>query len=113
VQLLVSNEDVQNYQQIKADLDNLRLLVEKSELWVYKGRSSSPIPVLPRSIRKRQSKIPENAEASEEIKKDIRMSESSSNQVSLHFFGCFFFTIISFVVLLYFVIIFTITMFLF
>lgn len=33
VQLLVSSSDVDNYKQIKSDLDELRLLVEKSELW--------------------------------------------------------------------------------
>lgn len=38
VQLLVSDSDVESYKQIKADLDNLRLLVEKSELWVYKAK---------------------------------------------------------------------------
>lgn len=36
VQLLVSNQDIENYKRIKNDLDELRLLVEKSELWVYK-----------------------------------------------------------------------------
>ena len=30
---------MENYKQIKADLDELRLLVEKSELWVYKAKS--------------------------------------------------------------------------
>ncbi|XP_015284919.1 PREDICTED: inositol 1,4,5-trisphosphate receptor type 2 [Gekko japonicus] len=39
VQLLVSNQDVDNYKQIKADLDQLRLTVEKSELWVDKNSS--------------------------------------------------------------------------
>nr|XP_028601344.1 inositol 1,4,5-trisphosphate receptor type 2 isoform X1 [Podarcis muralis] len=39
VQLLVSNQDVDNYKQIKADLDQLRLTVEKSELWVEKNSS--------------------------------------------------------------------------
>ena len=39
VQLLVSESDVENYKQIKSDLDELRLLVEKSELWVYKSKS--------------------------------------------------------------------------
>lgn len=39
VQLLVSNQDVDNYKQIKADLDQLRLTVEKSELWVEKNNS--------------------------------------------------------------------------
>lgn len=27
-----------NYKQIKQDLDQLRSIVEKSELWVYKGQ---------------------------------------------------------------------------
>ncbi|XP_070192864.1 inositol 1,4,5-trisphosphate-gated calcium channel ITPR1-like isoform X2 [Littorina saxatilis] len=40
VQLLVSTSDVENYFQIKQDLDELRLLVEKSELWVYKSKYS-------------------------------------------------------------------------
>ncbi|XP_007250632.3 inositol 1,4,5-trisphosphate receptor type 2 [Astyanax mexicanus] len=39
VQLLVSEKDVENYKQIKADLDQLRLTVEKSELWVEKSGS--------------------------------------------------------------------------
>lgn len=39
VQLLVSASDVENYKQIKNDLDELRLLVEKSELWVFKSKS--------------------------------------------------------------------------
>ncbi|KAM7404201.1 hypothetical protein PAMP_011568 [Pampus punctatissimus] len=34
VQLLISAQDVENYKLIKADLDLLRMLVEKSELWV-------------------------------------------------------------------------------
>jgi len=38
VQLLVSDSDVESYKQIKTDLDGLRLLVEKSELWVYKAK---------------------------------------------------------------------------
>ena len=29
---------MENYKQIKRDLDELRLLVEKSELWVYKAK---------------------------------------------------------------------------
>uniref|UniRef100_A0AAX7VHS9 Inositol 1,4,5-trisphosphate receptor n=1 Tax=Astatotilapia calliptera TaxID=8154 RepID=A0AAX7VHS9_ASTCA len=37
VQLLVSEQDVENYKQIKSDLDQLRLTVEKSELWVEKS----------------------------------------------------------------------------
>jgi len=38
VQLLISDSDVENYKQIKSDLDILRLLVEKSELWVFKKK---------------------------------------------------------------------------
>ncbi|MEQ2229265.1 Inositol 1,4,5-trisphosphate receptor type 2, partial [Ilyodon furcidens] len=37
VQLLVSEQDVHSYTQIKEDLDKLRLTVEKSELWVEKS----------------------------------------------------------------------------
>ncbi|XP_068602386.1 inositol 1,4,5-trisphosphate-gated calcium channel ITPR3 [Brachionichthys hirsutus] len=40
VQLLISGQDVENYKLIKADLDRLRTLVEKSELWVEKKGSS-------------------------------------------------------------------------
>ncbi|XP_068181025.1 inositol 1,4,5-trisphosphate-gated calcium channel ITPR3 isoform X2 [Antennarius striatus] len=40
VQLLISAQDVENYKLIKADLDRLRTLVEKSELWVDKKCSS-------------------------------------------------------------------------
>uniref|UniRef100_A0A670JF27 Inositol 1,4,5-trisphosphate receptor n=1 Tax=Podarcis muralis TaxID=64176 RepID=A0A670JF27_PODMU len=37
VQLLVTSQDVDNYKQIKQDLDQLRSIVEKSELWVIGG----------------------------------------------------------------------------
>ncbi|XP_028652407.1 inositol 1,4,5-trisphosphate receptor type 3 [Erpetoichthys calabaricus] len=36
VQLLISSQDVDNYKLIKADLDQLRTMVEKSELWLEK-----------------------------------------------------------------------------
>ncbi|XP_034032686.1 inositol 1,4,5-trisphosphate receptor type 2 isoform X2 [Thalassophryne amazonica] len=47
VQLLVSEQDVENYKQIKTDLDQLRLTVEKSELWVEKDGvyNSEDLPV--------------------------------------------------------------------
>uniref|UniRef100_A0A663MHX2 Inositol 1,4,5-trisphosphate receptor n=1 Tax=Athene cunicularia TaxID=194338 RepID=A0A663MHX2_ATHCN len=47
VQLLVSNQDVDNYKQIKADLDQLRLTVEKSELWVEKSSNYETLLLLP------------------------------------------------------------------
>jgi len=43
VQLLVSDSDVESYKQIKLDLDELRLLVEKSELWVYKSKAQGKV----------------------------------------------------------------------
>jgi inositol 1,4,5-triphosphate receptor type 1 len=51
VQLLVSDQDVESYKQIKNDLDVLRQCVEKSELWVYKSRNladedQTPLPRL-------------------------------------------------------------------
>ncbi|XP_037101776.1 inositol 1,4,5-trisphosphate receptor type 3 isoform X2 [Syngnathus acus] len=39
VQLLISAQDVENYKLIKSDLDRLRTLVEKSELWIEKKMS--------------------------------------------------------------------------
>ncbi|MGH0141198.1 UNVERIFIED_CONTAM: hypothetical protein FKN15_010726 [Acipenser sinensis] len=39
VQLLISTQDVDNYKLIKSDLDRLRTIVEKSELWVEKKSS--------------------------------------------------------------------------
>lgn len=40
VQLLISAQDVENYKVIKSELDKLRMMVEKSELWVEKKGSS-------------------------------------------------------------------------
>lgn len=37
--MLITSQDVENYKLIKADLDRLRTLVEKSELWVEKKSS--------------------------------------------------------------------------
>lgn len=39
VQLLISAQDVENYKVIKSELDRLRTMVEKSELWVDKKSS--------------------------------------------------------------------------
>ncbi|KAI7798187.1 putative inositol 1, partial [Triplophysa rosa] len=40
VQLLITTQDVDNYKNIKRDLDLLRTMAEKSELWVIKKSSS-------------------------------------------------------------------------
>lgn len=41
VQLLVSNDDVKNYRQIDRDLFILKILTEKSELWIQADRTRS------------------------------------------------------------------------
>ena len=51
VQLLVSDQDVESYKQIKTDLDVLRQCVEKSELWVYKSRNATDEDQAPQSAR--------------------------------------------------------------
>ena len=81
MQLLVSSEDVDNYKQIKGDLDELRLLVEKSELWVFKGwiQSAASTSYNSRS-KKKLSKLPDG-----ETTVDHRASESSSYVVSCLF----------------------------
>uniref|UniRef100_A0A8C6SHK6 Inositol 1,4,5-trisphosphate receptor n=1 Tax=Neogobius melanostomus TaxID=47308 RepID=A0A8C6SHK6_9GOBI len=52
VQLLVSEQDVENYKQIKTDLDQLRLTVEKSELWVEKNGELGARPVKEQNIER-------------------------------------------------------------
>lgn len=39
----MSDSDVESYKQIKHDLDILRQSVEKSELWVYKSKTSEEL----------------------------------------------------------------------
>ncbi|XP_043932426.1 inositol 1,4,5-trisphosphate receptor type 3 [Protopterus annectens] len=41
VQLLISSQDVENYKVIKSELDRLRSMVEKSELWVGKKATAA------------------------------------------------------------------------
>ena len=50
MQLLISANDVENYKQIKADLDDLRNIVEKSELWVYKDRADDDAADLEKKV---------------------------------------------------------------
>ncbi|XP_065058274.1 inositol 1,4,5-trisphosphate receptor type 1-like isoform X2 [Rhopilema esculentum] len=85
VQLLVSNEDVENYKQIKSDLDELRLLVEKSELWVYKGKSQSLSLNPPPGLKKRKSKLlglddKTDNRGNEQVKIETRDSISSAQE---------------------------------
>lgn len=39
----MTSQDVDNYKQIKSDLDQLRSIVEKSELWVYKRQGDDAL----------------------------------------------------------------------
>ncbi|XP_053545340.1 inositol 1,4,5-trisphosphate receptor type 1 [Bombina bombina] len=65
VQLLVTSQDVENYKQIKQDLDQLRSIVEKSELWVYKGSGPEETPEKPAASdgKKEVSGKPKKAES--------------------------------------------------
>ena len=54
---MVSAKDVENYKTIKESLDELRLLVEKSELWVYKAKKKSEEKSRKKSSVKDQSKM--------------------------------------------------------
>lgn len=85
VQLLVSTSDVENYRQIKADLDELRLLVEKSELWVYKSKYTEG-----KSKKKKSSAATgEDGDEKEEKgkEKSEKKSKSSKSQSSWSMLG--------------------------
>lgn len=76
VQLLVSTSDVENYKQIKTDLDELRLLVEKSELWVYKSKKDS-VSASPGKEKKKKDKKKEATD--EGIIKETAKQDSDKN----------------------------------
>uniref|UniRef100_A0A8C3F4D7 Inositol 1,4,5-trisphosphate receptor n=1 Tax=Corvus moneduloides TaxID=1196302 RepID=A0A8C3F4D7_CORMO len=61
VQLLISAQDVENYKVIKSELDKLRTMVEKSELWVDKKGST---------------KGDSTGEGNKKEKKEVRSSEN-------------------------------------
>ncbi|GFO15669.1 inositol 1,4,5-trisphosphate receptor type 1, partial [Plakobranchus ocellatus] len=73
VQLLVTNSDVENYRQIKSDLDKLRLLVEKSELWVYKSKHGDDAP-------KKKSKKKTSNEDGDDSKEAMEKSEKKARR---------------------------------
>lgn len=95
VQLLVSASDVENYKQIKSDLDELRLLVEKSELWVYKKKSDLDMDKATeksggkgKNSSKNKSSLEEktgdNLEEEEKDEKDVPKRSPSSTNVTLN-----------------------------
>lgn len=61
VQLLVSEQDVENYKQIKTDLDQLRLTVEKSELWVEKSGGYSGEELGVRQGKEQNIEVPKHS----------------------------------------------------
>ncbi|XP_078000812.1 inositol 1,4,5-trisphosphate receptor-like isoform X2 [Glandiceps talaboti] len=80
VQLLISASDVENYKQIKNDLDELRLLVEKSELWVYKSKSGGEKKKKDKD--KKDSKSKEGGGSKEKKKAGKTLSSSSMGEGS-------------------------------
>lgn len=85
---MVSDGDVKSYKQIKDDLDALRLLVEKSELWVYKAKTADEKAAAqgkkddddeggPAAAAKANSQDEEDKKE-EEISKKVEMSPSST-----------------------------------
>ena len=77
VQLLVSDSDVESYKQIKTDLDALRLIVEKSELWVYKK-----IKMAETESSVEASAAPIEAKTEEKIQLSPRLDESQARNYS-------------------------------
>nr|XP_054750035.1 inositol 1,4,5-trisphosphate receptor-like [Lytechinus pictus] len=75
VQLLVTKKDRENYKQIKADLDELRLLVEKSELWVYKSK-------LDRSRKKKDDDDDDDKRKKSKSKSKLMTQASSAGEGS-------------------------------
>uniref|UniRef100_A0A8C3M0D9 Inositol 1,4,5-trisphosphate receptor n=1 Tax=Chrysolophus pictus TaxID=9089 RepID=A0A8C3M0D9_CHRPC len=65
VQLLISAQDVENYKVIKSELDKLRTMVEKSELWVDKKGSV---------------KGDSNVDGNKKEKKEVRAVSNTWNQ---------------------------------
>ncbi|KAJ7363260.1 hypothetical protein OS493_011542 [Desmophyllum pertusum] len=89
VQLLVSNSDVENYKQIKSDLDELRLLVEKSELWVYKSKKDLPTDTRVRkatpglvNLRKDGSSSKEQEQRKDSLEQEVGAANASQDPAS-------------------------------
>ncbi|KAL2103757.1 hypothetical protein ACEWY4_000625 [Coilia grayii] len=75
VQLLISTQDVDNYKLIKSDLDRLRTMVEKSELWVDKKNVSEK-----GEGKKDKKDKKEKAEASQEQMVSKKGKQEKSNE---------------------------------
>ncbi|KAL3982635.1 RIH domain family protein [Acanthocheilonema viteae] len=84
VQLLVSNDDVENYRQIDRDLFILKILTEKSELWVQadKTRSESSSN---HSFEERSSSLDDSSKPSISIQTTSQQLEDNGLNVSCAF----------------------------
>ncbi|KAE8613073.1 hypothetical protein XENTR_v10007556 [Xenopus tropicalis] len=82
VQLLVSNQDVDNYKQIKADLDQLRLTVEKSELWVEKSNSYESEELGDGQTKERKEQMNEEASILSPLQDGIKKPQIDSNKAN-------------------------------
>ncbi|XP_056373589.1 inositol 1,4,5-trisphosphate receptor type 2 isoform X2 [Hyla sarda] len=82
VQLLVSNQDVDNYKQIKADLDQLRLTVEKSELWVEKSNSYESEELGDGQAKDGKEQINEDTSILAPVEEGIKKPQIDSNKAN-------------------------------
>ncbi|TRY82341.1 hypothetical protein DNTS_000065, partial [Danionella cerebrum] len=79
VQLLISTQDVDNYKNIKHDLDLLRTMVEKSELWVIKKSSSGGDGKKDKKDKKEAAPPPAEEETEAKKQKVEKSNESYQN----------------------------------
>ncbi|KAL3853775.1 hypothetical protein ACJMK2_017288 [Sinanodonta woodiana] len=83
VQLLVTASDVENYKQIKADLDELRNLVEKSELWVYKDKKGEE----PKKKKKKHGGDGDDEEETKEREKGDKKKKAARTSLNWNLSG--------------------------
>ncbi|XP_048064932.1 inositol 1,4,5-trisphosphate receptor type 3 isoform X3 [Megalobrama amblycephala] len=79
VQLLISTQDVENYKHIKQDLDLLRTMVEKSELWVIKKGSSGGDGKKDKKDKKEAAPVSPEEESDTKKQKVEKSNESYQN----------------------------------
>lgn len=85
---------MENYKQIKTDLDQLRLTVEKSELWVEKSGGYSGEELGVRQGKEQNLEVPNHTSSIQApnftLKPDIRLSSEKRSLylTPLHAFSC-------------------------
>ena len=78
---------MENYKQIKSDLDELRLLVEKSELWVYKSKKDLPTEPRTRKITPGLVGLRKDGGSSSSSSKEPEQRKDSLEQQDLEVIG--------------------------